>query len=348
MTFANAQWLWLTVVPFLALGLILIGPTVARALRGGRTAKHPRVLFFSGYPSQINVQTRRLRWLFRGLMALGVTSAVLIAIALARPVRFTTEVKKDSEGIDIVLVFDVSESMDAIDFEPNRMVVAKQVISGFIGRRSQDRIGIVTFGGEAITKAPLTRDHDFLLEQIEEIKMRELKQGTAIGMGLANGISRLRTSEAKTKVIVLITDGDSNVGSINPITAANLAKQQGIRVYTVGIGKEDRVIVPIYAYDAYGKRNQLVAQIPSYLNPALLQEVAQITGGKAFMARDPGALNNILMEIDKLERSALKLSPVHRTEENFLPFALIGFLGLFCFYLLQETRLRRAELGPAL
>ena len=238
--------------------------------------------------------------------------------------------------------------MEATDLVPNRMVAAKAVIRGFIEARPDDRIGLVIFGGEAVTKCPLTRDHDFLIQQVEDSRMRELKQGTAIGMGLANSISRLRNSESKTKLIVLITDGDSNVGAVNPITAANLAKQEGIKIYSIGIGKEDRVVVPIYAYDLNGRRTQLVAQVPSYINPQLLAQISKITGGNAYMARDTGMLHRILQEIDRLERSKIKMQPQQRRDEHYFFPAAIGTILLLLAWMLQETRFRKVRIhAPA-
>lgn len=332
----NPKMLWLAAIPLgIVLALILI-PRRSRA----------RVLLKMTPPWEaLRREFKKGRIRMRVLFALFVTGLLFLVWAMARPVERLTSVKKDSPGIDIVMVFDISESMDATDFEPTRFVAAKQVVTNFVKRRAEDRIGLVIFSGDSVTKVPLTRDHDFIFDQIDELKLREMKQGTAIGMGLASGITRLRSSSSRTRIIVLLTDGDSNVGYINPITAAHLARQEGIRIYTIGIGKSDRVLVPIYAYDAYGRRTQLVAQIPSYLNPELLKQVAQITGGKSFMARDAGALNNILMEVDKLERSTMKLQAQHKLREAFWVPALCGTLLLFIVFLLLETRFRRGSLG---
>ncbi len=261
--------------------------------------------------------------------------------AIARPIRLKTWVKKWSEGIDIVLVFDMSESMDADDLVPTRLIAAKNVVREFIRNRTEDRIGLVVFAGEAVMKSPLTRDFDFLLNQVDELKLRELKQGTAIGSGLANGIARLRKTESRNKVIILLTDGDSNVGSVNPITAAHLARQEGIKIYTVGIGRADRVVITIYAYDADGKKTHPIAKIPSYLNPQLLQQVAQITGGRSYMARDTGMLNRILQDIDQLEKTKINFSPLSEKEELFLIPALLATVLFGLLFLLQETRYQR-------
>jgi len=306
-----------------------------------RRARGPRLLRLGGRDQALKRQRGRTRWIFRGLFAAPVVGLVLLALAASRPSMVTAWSKRQSDGIDIVVVLDVSESMDATDFTPNRMTAAKKVIADFVSRRPDDRIGLVIFGGEAVTKSPITRDYDFLLSQVEDSRMRELKQGTAIGMGLANGIGRLRHSESKTKILILITDGDSNVGAINPITAANLARQEGIKIYAIGVGREDRVLVPIYAYDIYGRKTQMVAQVPSYINPELLKEIAKTTGARAYMARDNGMLGRVLAEIDRLERTRVKMLPMQKREELFFWPALVGTLLVALSLALQETRFRR-------
>lgn len=304
-------------------------------------------LFLSGI-GVLRRESQRAKTKLRILLVFLTLSLLGLVWAAARPVRTTSWTKKTSEGIDIVMVLDVSESMDADDFPPSRIIVAKALIKDFIRRRSEDRIGLVIFGGEAVTKCPLTRDYDFLLSQVDDIRLRELKQGTAIGMGLANGVARLRRSESKSKVLVLLTDGDSNVGAINPITASYLARQEGIKIYSVGIGKADRVVVPIYSYDSYGRRSQLIAQVPSYINPALLKEISRITGGNAYMARDNGMLTRILLEIDRLEKTKVKMTPMEKREELFRIPTLIAVIVLMVLFLLQETRFRKAQRKNAL
>jgi len=290
-------------------------------------------------------EMRRTRWAFRFLFLAQLVALGLLVASVARPVRTKTTVKKSTEGVDIVLVLDVSESMDAEDLDPTRIIAAKQVIRQFINQRPNDRIGLVVFGGESVMKSPLTRDFDFLLTQVDEVKLRELKQGTAIGLGITNGISRLRKSQSKNKILILLTDGDSNVGAVNPMTAAKLAAQEGIRIYTIGIGKQDRVVVPIYAFDSRGRKTHLVAQVPSYLNPKLLEEMSELTGGKSYMARDTGMLSRILQEIDKLEKTKVLLTAHTELEELFLYPALAALLLLTVAYLLLETRFQRRLKG---
>ena len=308
-----------------------------------KEAPKSKLYLFPASAPGLKRQVQKTRWFFRGIFLAELLAMGLVITAIARPTEIESWTKKWSESIDIALVLDVSESMEATDLKPNRMTAAKQVIRDFIKNRSDDRIGLIIFGGEAVTKCPLTRDHDFLLEQLEDSRMRELKQGTAIGMGLANGISRLRGSESKVKIIVLITDGDSNVGAINPVTAAHLARQEGIKIYSIGIGKENRVVVPIYSYDLQGRKTQLVAQVPSYINPELLAQISQLTGGKAYMARDNGMLSRILKEIDRLEKTKIWLRPQQKKHEKYLPWAMIALLIFFFSYTIQETRLRKVN-----
>lgn len=329
--------LWLLLLPLGLAGYFLL-----------KNRKTKGLIRFSA-PDFTRKHSRRTKWIFRALFGITLLAFLSLIIAMARPVRLKTLVKRFSEGIDIVIVFDVSESMDADDLVPTRFVAAKNVVREFISHRTEDRIGLVMFGGEAVMKSPLTHDHDFLLSQLDELKMRELKQGTAIGSGLANGISRLRKSDSKNKVIVLLTDGDSNVGNVNPITAAHLARQEGIRIYPVGIGRSDRVIIPIYAYDSQGRKMQPIAKVPSYLNPELLRRIARITDGKAYMARDTGMLNQILQDISTLEKTKIVFSPLSEKEELYFWPAALATLLFTLLFLFQETRYqrRRAYASPA-
>ncbi len=335
---AEPQHLYFLLLPLAACVALFVWPTkkgVAGRLRLG------------SYADVLKVEIKRTRRQHWFLFAAFLIAVLLIGLAAARPLNIRSWAKRYSEGIDIVICLDLSESMEAGDLVPTRIIAAKNVIREFIERRKDDRIGIVTFGGEAVTRSPLTRDHEFLLAQVEALQLRELKQGTAIGNGLANSIGRLRHSESKSKVIVLLTDGDNNVGAINPMTAANLARQEGIKIYAIGMGKEDRVVVPIYSYDLYGKKTQLMAQVPSYLNPELLAKIAETTGGLAYMARDTMALSQILQAIDRFERTKVRLRPMQKKEELFIYPTLAALLLLLGFYVLLETRYRRVKVRVA-
>ncbi|MBY0369760.1 VWA domain-containing protein, partial [bacterium] len=278
--------------PVFLLWALLPMAIAAYALVRRRSSKARDLSAFSS-PAMQRRHTRLLRWAFRGLFLLLVGSLFGLAIIAARPVQRESWTERSTEGIDIVITLDVSISMVADDFLPSRIDVAKRVITDFIQKRKYDRIGLVIFGGEAMTKSPLTRDHTFLLEQVKAIQLNELKQGTAIGMGLSNALLRLRRSTAKTKIIVLLTDGDSNVGAINPVTAAQLARQEGIKIYPIGMGEKNRVIVDVPQLDAYGRKVGVLGRVPSYINPALLKEIAVTTGGRSYMARDSGMLARI-------------------------------------------------------
>jgi len=304
-----------------------------------------RELALSDPRSILKSHIQRTRWIFRFFFLSFLISLCVLTFIIARPTRVKTWVQKWTEGVDIVFVLDVSDSMDADDLTPTRILAAKSVIKDFVNHRPDDRIGLVIFGGEAILKSPLTRDFDFLLSQVDDVKLRELKQGTAIGNGIANGIARLRQSESKNRILILLTDGDSNVGAINPITAAHLARQEGIKIYSIGIGQQDRVLIPIYSYDSNGQKSHLLTQIPSYLNPELLKQISTITGGRSYMARDTGMLNRILRDIDSLEKTKIKLLPMSKREEIFFIPALFTTLFLATLIILQETRFKRRRLN---
>lgn len=335
--FGDPTMLWVALVP-VALALWFF-------FRKKRSPKD--TLAFSSWSELLEKERRRTRRNFRALFAVFLLGLFALGLGAARPHRVKAWAKRFSEGIDIVLVLDLSESMEADDLVPTRFIAAKRVISDFIAKRTDDRIGLVVFGGESVTKAPLTRDYGFLREAVRDLRLRELKQGTAIGMGLANGISRLRGSESRSKVLVLLTDGDNNVGAVNPITASLLARQEGIKIYAIAMGAADRVVVPIYAYDEMGRKLHLVAQVPSYLNPELMRRLAANTGGRAWMARDTGALQQVLQEIDRLEKTRVRLQPMQKKEELFTVPALAAFGLLFLVVVLLETRFRWARVPTA-
>jgi len=226
--------------------LFLILPTLIVVSIFLKKKKTTPILLMLTDPKSILKKLSKSTRLVFGLFFLGYLGIfILMAVVFARPMRIKSWIQKWTEGVDIVFALDVSESMEASDLTPSRIIAAKAVIKDFVTHRPDDRIGLVIFGGESILKSPLTRDFDFLLSQVEDVRLRELKQGTAIGNGLANGIARLKQSESKNKILILLTDGDSNVGAINPVTAAHLARQEGIRIYSIGIGQQDRVLVPI-------------------------------------------------------------------------------------------------------
>ncbi|MDA7804242.1 VWA domain-containing protein [Crocinitomix sp.] len=233
------------------------------------------------------------------------TGIALIILALARP-HDDNDIeefkKKNIEGIDIVMAMDVSGSMLAEDFKPNRLEAAKKVAGDFIKERPSDRIGLVLYEGEAYTKIPLTTDHNLLLSALEDVKTGMVAQGTAIGTGLVTAINRLQDSDAKSKVVILLTDGVNNSGEVDPITAAEIAKEYGIRVYTVGIGKEGLAPYPVQS--VFGT---VMQNIEVDIDEELLTEIANITGTKYFRAKDQEELEGIYEEIDSLEKSKVRV-----------------------------------------
>lgn len=253
----------------------------------------------------------------------------LIIIALARPQSTSKGQNVYSEGIDIVLALDISGSMLAEDFQPNRIEAAKNVAQDFISGRTTDRIGLVIFSGESFTQCPLTVDYEVLKTLIKPLKSGMIEDGTAIGLGLANGVNRLRESKAKSKVIILLTDGVNNRGEIDPITAAEIAKSFGIRVYTVGVGTIGEAPYPVQT--PFGIRYQMV---PVEIDEKVLKQVADLTDGKYFRATDNKKLRAIYQEIDQLEKTRIEVRSYRRYTELFYSFIfvavflLIGDVGL--------------------
>ncbi|MEO8960922.1 MAG: VWA domain-containing protein [Ginsengibacter sp.] len=246
-----------------------------------------------------------------------------IIIALARPQTKFDETETEGQGIDIVLCIDVSGSMTAQDFTPNRMEAAKKVAIDFVNHRTSDRIGVVIFAGESFTQCPLTTDYDVLKAQISQIRNGLLEDGTAIGSGLATSVDRLRNSKAKSKVVILLTDGVNNGGLIDPSTAKEIAKTFHIKVYTIGVGTDGYAPTPVSTPMGIVMQSQKVS-----IDEALLKDIANETGGKYFRATNNRSLENIYNEIDKMEKSKVEVITFHRYSEKFYPFifAAMGFL----------------------
>ena len=246
-----------------------------------------------------------------------------IIMALARPQVKFDETETEGQGIDIVLCIDVSGSMTAQDFTPNRMEAAKKVAIDFVNHRETDRIGVVIFAGESFTQCPLTTDHYVLKTQISQIRNGLLEDGTAIGSGLATSVDRLRNSKAKSKVIILLTDGVNNGGLIDPSTAKEIAKTFKIKVYTIGVGTDGYAPTPVSTPLGIVMQSQKVS-----IDEGLLKNIATETGGKYFRATNNRSLENIYNEIDKMEKSKVELITFHRYSEKFYPFifAAMGFL----------------------
>jgi len=260
----------------------------------------------------------------------------LIIVAIARPQSTLNWKNEESEGIDIVLALDVSSSMLARDFEPDRLEAAKDLAIQFIAGRRNDRIGLVVFSGESFTQCPLTTDHSVLINLFKDVKSGIIEDGTAIGMGLANAVSRLKDSDAKSKVIILLTDGVNNQGAIAPATAADLAQTFGIRVYTIGVGTEGVAPYPMNTPFGVQLRN-----MPVEIDEDVLTEIAQKTGGEYFRATDNEKLKQIYEQIDKLEKSKIEVKEFSQRNEEFLMFVMIAAFLLLTEMVLKNTILRQ-------
>ncbi|HMN33081.1 MAG: VWA domain-containing protein [Chitinophagaceae bacterium] len=265
------------------------------------------------------------------LPILRVLAILFLIIALARPQSSNINETIHNEGIDIVLSMDISGSMLAQDFKPNRIEAAKKVASDFVINRPTDRIGLVIFSGESFTQCPLTTDQNTLLEQIKHVKSGLLEDGTAIGMGLATAVERLRNSKAKSKIIILMTDGVNNTGLIDPITALEIAKAFKIRVYTIGIGTMGTAPYPIQ--DQFG--NTTLQQMPVQIDEALMQKISKETAGKYFRATDNKSLEKIYQEIDKLEKTKIEMNTFKRYVDLYFPYLIFGLCLLVTEQLLK-------------
>jgi Ca-activated chloride channel family protein len=277
---------------------------------------------------------RTLRHVVLLLRLLAISCLIL---ALARPQTSYEEKKTEGEGIDIVLCIDVSGSMLAQDFTPNRLEAAKQVAADFVGRRPTDRIGLVIFAGESFTQCPITTDHRMLTSQIYSVQGGFMVDGTAIGSGLATSVDRLRNAVTKTKVVVLLTDGENNGGLIDPRTAKEIAKTMGVRVYTIGVGTEGFAPTPVQTPGG----GIVMQQEKVNIDEKLLTEIAGETGGKYFRARDNKGLQSIYGEIDQLEKTRIDINISRRYNEKFHPFAIAALIFILLEVWLRYTVFRK-------
>ena len=284
---------------------------------------------FAKSPVSIKIYLRHV------LFALRVVAVTLIIIVLARPQSTNTWKNVTTEGIDIILAIDVSGSMLARDFTPDRLEAAKEIGIKFISGRQTDRMGLVVFSGESFTLCPLTTDHASLINMFKDIKMGILEDGTAIGSGLATATSRLKESTAVSRVVILLTDGVNNRGEIAPLTAAEIAKNFGVRVYPVGIGSIGTAPYPVQT--PFGTQYQ---QMEVKIDEQMLQQIADMTGGKYFRATNNKALEEVYSEIDKLERSKIEVTEYNKREERFRIFAVIALLVLASEVVLRSTVFR--------
>ncbi len=269
--------------------------------------------------------------------ALSLLGLALLLMAMARPQSKDNWQDVKREGIDIVIALDISVSMLAKDLRPDRLEASKRVAMEFIDGRPNDRIGLVVYEGEAFTQCPLTTDHQVLKEFFQQAKPGLVEGGTAVGMGLATALNRLRDSEAKSKVVILLTDGVSNAGSVQPLDAAQIASTLGIRVYTIGVGTRGKALSPV---NRYANGQFRFEYVDVEIDERMLKQVAELTGGKYFRATDTDKLKAIYQEIDHLEKTRINVTEHSRRNEEYLPFVLAGAGALLLAFLLDRSLLR--------
>jgi Ca-activated chloride channel family protein len=326
LTFENPAWFWL----LLALPLFVAWYIVKRKesqvpVKFSNTASFSKNSFW-GNLKHIMFAMKLLAWVF-----------LTIAMARPRTVDVTTDIKK-TRGIDIVMSIDISASMLAKDFRPNRMEVVKEVAAEFVDNRPNDRIGLVVFSGESYTKTPVTSDKVIVQNTLENISYSsQIEGGTAIGMGLATAVNRLKDSEAKGKVIILLTDGVNNTGFIEPKTAADLALEYDIKVYSIGVGSMGTALSPV-AIDRRGEFQYRNTKVE--IDEDLLQEISKLTGGEYFRANNEDKLKDIYEEINKLEKTEIKETKYYNYDEKYPIFVIIAGLLLVVVALMKYTIMR--------
>lgn len=315
-----------------ALLLLLLPMTWShwRSLRGGKASLL--------HPIGFALRERGL-WIHHLHFALKVAAFTLLVTALARPQKPLAGEEVLSDGVDIMLALDTSGSMDSRDFLPrNRLEVAKRVASDFISGRPGDRIGLVIFAARAITRCPLTVDHDILLQLLDDTRLGILPDGTAIGNALATSISRLKVSPARSRVVVLVTDGVNNTGEVDPATASRMAQALGIRIYSVGVGREGSAPMPVV--NPYTGQTVLV-DMEVRIDEELLRDLSHRTGGEYFRATDSEGLRTVFSRIDAMEKTRIKVRHWSDFEERYQPFLKAGLILLLVWMVLSLTLLRR-------
>ncbi len=324
MTYANPEYFWLYLI-----FIPIIGWYVWKQHNMNATLQISSLRGFEGMGKSYKYYLRHLPFVLR-LMALGV-----IIFVLARPQSTDNWSNTTTEGIDIVMSVDLSGSMQAQDLKPNRLEAAIDVATEFSAGRPNDRMGLVVFAGESFTQCPLTTDKAVLINLFKAIPDIKLEDGTAIGMGLATAIARIKDSDAKSKVIILLTDGENNAGEITPETAAEMAKTFGIRVYTIGVGSNGTAPFPVQT--AFGLRYQ---QVPVKIDEALLKKIAESTGGEYFRATNNEALKAIYNKIDELEKTKFETTEYSKKSEEYWRYAVLALGLLLLEILLRNTILR--------
>lgn len=323
-TFANPKLLWgLLIIPAVIVWYIF------RQKKQDASVRFSDMNGFESLPKSWRVYGRHL------LFVLQMAALALLIVAIARPQSTSTSETSNIEGIDIILAQDVSGSMLARDLKPDRLEASKKMAADFVEGRPTDRMGLVVFSGESFTQVPLTTDHGIMLSMLKELKSGMIEDGTAIGDGLATAINRLKDSEAISKVIILLTDGLNNAGSVDPYTAAELAKLYGIRVYTIGVGSYGTAPYPVQTI--FGMQYQ---QMKVEIDEKMLTTIANNSGGKYFRATSNQKLGEIYDEIDKLERSKIEVTEFRHVHEEFYPLVALALVLLLVEFLLRKTVFR--------
>ena len=325
MTFLTPWWL-----------LLLVLPVAWLVLKYWRkpTVHAPMTLSHWDDKWQHRSWKGRLAWLPDVLRLLALS---LMIIAMARPQQTLSEEKITAEGIDIMMAIDLSSSMLAKDFNPNRLEVSKQVAVEFVEKRPHDRIGLAVFAGEAFTQCPLTTDHLILNDFLANIAVGTLNDGTAIGMGLATAVNRIKDSQAASKVVILLTDGVNNSGYIDPVTAAEIAKEYDVKVYTIGVGSEGRALTPV---NRRANGEYFFSMATVQIDEALLTEISRLTGGKYYRAINRAGLELIYDEINTLEKTEIETNVIKRYKEEFRWYLLAGLFLFLLELLLSNTLLK--------
>ncbi|MDR9419219.1 VWA domain-containing protein [Gracilimonas sp.] len=323
MEYANPAWFWALLILPIIIGLYLY-----------RYFAHKEATFlFSSIDLLQDVPGNwkaHLHWVQALFMWGGI---VLLIVALARPQERLTTVEQNAEGIDIVMVLDMSTSMRAEDLKPNRFEAAREVAKDFVDQRNTDRIGLVTFAMKSFTVVPPTLDYRLLKDLIDDLEMGVIEDGTAIGMGIATAVNRLKESEAESKVIILLTDGQNNAGEIDPVTAADLALTYDIKIYTIGAGTRGTAPYPIQD-PIFGRRYQ---NVQVNIDEEMLTSVAELTGGQYFRATDTEQLENIYDEIDELEKTEVEELIYTDYEDLYSRYLALSLVLLFAGFLIQKT-----------
>lgn len=325
MVFANIEYLFL---------LLLLIPYIVwyilKRKRNEATLQISDARVYAHTPKSFRI------YLLHAPFVLRLAALVMIILVLARPQSTDSWQNSEIEGIDIMLAIDISTSMLAEDLKPNRLEASKDVAAEFINGRPTDNIGITLFAGETFTQCPLTTDHAVLLNFVHNIQTGIIEDGTAVGMGIANAVTRLKDSKAKSKVIILLTDGTNNRGDISPLTAAEIAKSFGIRIYTIGVGTNDMA-----PYPHPTPRGIVYTDMKVEIDEKALTQIADITDGDYFRAISNSKLKEVYQEIDKLEKTKLNVKEYSKRQEEYHLFALIAFLCVLAEVLLRNSILKK-------